>query len=66
MNNIHRGREHLEDAGRLSSALGSPAVQAIRSQATLTDMLRSKQTIKTCLNSLEPYFLYPFCPSVLR
>ena len=66
MKNIHRGREHVENAGRLSSPLSSPTVQYISRQAAIIDTLRLKHTTKTYLSSLIPHFLNPFCLRELR
>jgi hypothetical protein len=57
---FHRAREHVEDAGPLGSPSVSPAVQSISRRARITDTLRSKQSTKTYLHSLKPYFLNLF------
>jgi hypothetical protein len=58
--NSHHAREHVENGGPLGSPLGSPAVQSIPRQARITDTLRSKESTKTYLQSLKPYFLNLF------
>ena len=64
--NFHCPREHVYDADPLGSPLGSPAVQFIARQATITDTLRSKQSTKTYLQSRKPHILYLFGPRGLR
>ena len=50
----------------LGLPVGSPAVQSIPRQATITDTLRSKRSTKTYLHSLKPHFLNLFWPRELR
>ena len=57
---FHRAREYVEDAGPFGSSSGSPIVQSIHKQDTITDTLQSKRSTKAYLQSLKPHFLNRF------